>query len=176
RVDTVRAEIADRERPALDIGGTELARLRAGDDIAAVLGELRERQCVGTMDHRYDEAVVDGHGEADVDLGMLHERAVLPRHVDARMLRNRRGDETHEEIRVADLRAAVLARLGEPRCQATDIHLADQEEVRHRRPRRRHALGHDAPDVADALSADYRCGAGGYSRCGWLSAGDTRYG
>jgi hypothetical protein len=37
------------------------------------------------MDDGHDETVVDGHGEPDIDLGALHDRAVLPRRVHARV-------------------------------------------------------------------------------------------
>ena len=38
------------------------------------------------MEHGHDEAVVERHRQADVDVGVAHERAVLPRDIHARML------------------------------------------------------------------------------------------
>ena len=113
--------------------------------------ELRERQRIGAVEDGNDEAVVDGHGEADVDVGVLDDRAVLPRDVHARMLGDGRGDQSHEQVRVGDVGAGLLARLLQPRRQATHVCLAHQIEVGRRGPARRHTLGHDAPDVADAL-------------------------
>ena len=102
------------------------------------------------MDHRDDEAVVDSHGHAHVHLRVAHEGAVLPRHVPRRMARQRGGAELHEQVGVGDARAGLRARALAPRREARHLNLAHQVEVRRARPARRHPLGHDAPDRADA--------------------------
>ena len=86
-------------------------------------------------------------------VGAVHDRAVLPRRVHARVPRDRRRDELDQQIRIGDVGAGLLARLIEPRGQSGHVDLAHQIEVRRGRPARGHALGHDSPDGADARSA-----------------------
>src|SRR4029077_20425394 len=77
-VDAVHPEVADREPSALDVGGPQLARLTPTHDVLAPRGDLRERERVGAMDDGDDEAVLDGHGEPDVDGVVLDDGAVVP--------------------------------------------------------------------------------------------------
>ena len=112
--------------------------------------DLGQAQRVGAVQDRDDEPLVDRRREADVDIGVLHDRAVLPRGVDARLLRDGRRHQPHQQIRVGDPRAGLLAGALAPRGQPAHGDLAHQVEVGCARPAGRHALGHDAPDVADA--------------------------
>ena len=59
-------------------------------------------------------------------------------------------DELHEEIGVGDSGAGLLADSLAPGDQPAHVDLAHQIEVGRAGPARGHALGHDAPDGADA--------------------------
>ena len=61
-----------------------------------------------------------------------------------------RRDELHQQVRVGDPGAGLLARPLAPRDQAAHVDLAEEIEVGRGGPARRHALGHDPPDGADA--------------------------
>src|SRR4029453_5077966 len=49
-------------------------------------GDVLERERVGAMEHGDHQAVRDGHGEADVDLRIAEDAAVLPGRVRRRVL------------------------------------------------------------------------------------------
>src|SRR5260370_64624 len=80
----------------------QLAGLAAAHHVLAAGRDLGEAQRVGAVDDGNDEAGLDGDGQADVDVGIPHDRAVLPRGIHARMSRQGRCDELHEKIRVGD--------------------------------------------------------------------------
>ena len=145
RVHAVHAEVADREDAALDVGRPQLAGLRPRHQVLATGGDLLEPQRVGLVDHRDDEPVLQRDGEADVDVGVPLDRAVLPRHVHARMLRQRRRHQLDQQVRVGDVRARLLARRLSHAASRADVDLAHQVEVRRARPRRGHPLRHDPP-------------------------------
>src|SRR6202165_2207839 len=84
-----------------------------------------------------DEAGVDGDGQADVDVGIPPDRAVLPRGIHARMLRQGRRDELHEKIGVGDPGTGLLPRPLPPGDKAAHGDLADEIEVGRGGPARR---------------------------------------
>ena len=153
------------KRAALDVGGPELAALRAGDHVLAAGGDGREPQRVGAVDHGDDQAVLDGDGQADIDLGMARDRAVAPRGVHGGVAGQRGRDELHQDVGVGDARAGLLLRLLAPGGEPADRDLAEQVEVRRGGPARGHPLGHDAPHGAHALAVGRPGGRGRKDRC-----------
>ena len=76
----VHAEVGDRERAALEVGGLQLAVARAGDEVGAGGGDLRDRQrprapaMTGTS-----RPAVGGDGDADVRGRMQLDRVARER-------------------------------------------------------------------------------------------------
>ena len=108
------------------------------------------------MDHGNDQPVVDGHGEADVDVGLRHDPAVLPGRVHAGMLSDGGGDQLHQEVGIGDADAGALDRALPPGDESGRVDLAYQVELGRGRPALGHALDHDPPDGAHARSAGGR--------------------
>ena len=68
-VDAERAERADTERAALEVGGCDRAAARGVGEAARLGGEVGEIAMGGVADDRHEQPVVDGDRQADVDLG-----------------------------------------------------------------------------------------------------------
>ena len=73
------------------------AGLGATDQGLALGDHLGQPEAVRVMDHGNDQPVVDGHGEADVDVGLPpRSRRPLPGRVHAGMLSDGGGDQLHQ--------------------------------------------------------------------------------
>ena len=86
-VDAEGAERADAERPALEVGGRDVAV--AGGAARRVVSAARSAQVAvrRVADHGHQQAVVDGDGEADVDVGQQRDAGLGDLRVDARVER-----------------------------------------------------------------------------------------
>ena len=87
RVDRVRIDRSDE-------GQGEVESLRS--DPAQTVGARVVSPCGHRRGKGAAKIVVQGHGQPHVDLAVLDERAVLPRHVGARVLRQRGRHQLHQ--------------------------------------------------------------------------------
>ena len=105
--DVEHAQVGDREGGALDLALLELAGAGAPGQVARLAADLAHRLGVGLVQHRHDQAVVEGDRDADVGVRVVDVLAV---HVGAVRLGvldqgQRRG--AHDQVVDADLVAGV---------------------------------------------------------------------
>ena len=131
RVDAVHAEVADRERAALDVAGRErpLAGRPTSVSRRARCGRVER---VGVVDHRDDQPVVEGDGQPDADLGVATMPAVAPRAVERGMVAKRAATaRTSRSVNVTCAPVRSRARCL-PAEQPARVDLALEREVRGR--------------------------------------------
>ena len=116
------AEIGDGESSAGDLVGLELARAGAGGEIDDGALQAGDVLFVGLADDGHDQAAVERHGDADIDLVVKDDIGSLDRGVDdgerAQGLGGGAGDEGQEGQAEAIAFAELL--LG-PGAQARDL-------------------------------------------------------
>ncbi len=119
RVDVVHAEIADGECGAGDVFRAQAVGAGALGQVAALHGNFADAEFRGVADHGGDHAVVDGHGDRDVDFGIEADVAAGPGGVEARMLGEGAGDQRDEQVGVRGTHAVrffdVRQRVGRAR-------------------------------------------------------------
>jgi hypothetical protein len=87
---------------------------------------------IGVADHRRDQSLRRGDGDADVDLAVLRDRVVAPARVHRRMVTQRERDAADDEIVETDLHAADLDQLLPHREQVRDVVIGGEIEMRDR--------------------------------------------
>ena len=75
-LDVEHADVREAEGAAGQLRAAELAAARLLGQLAGARDDLAERQRLGAVQHRHDEAVLDGHGDADVDVVVQLDAAV----------------------------------------------------------------------------------------------------
>ena len=78
------AHVGDRDRSAGQVGGRRLAGPRGRGQAAQSVREPGQRQCVGVLDVRHDQAPLGGGGDAQVHVMLDHDllRVLVPGRVD----------------------------------------------------------------------------------------------
>ncbi len=105
--ETVRApgtKIRDAEGGAFELLELQAALERTVDDVAALTGNLSERQAIDVVDHRHQQAILHGHDETDVravrghDAGVSRAGIAGERRVQRREAEKRTGDSLQQEV------------------------------------------------------------------------------
>ena len=149
-VDVEHAEIADGECGAGNVFGAEAIGAGAVGEVAALNGDFAEAEFRGVADYGGNDAIVDGHGDGDIDFGVQADGGAGPGAVDARVLREGAGDEGDEQVGMRELRAVrffdVRQELIAGLVESGGVDFAREEKVRDGGPALRGALGHEASD------------------------------
>ena len=85
----------------------QLAVARPADEVGAGGGDLLDRAPVGVADHRHDEAVRRGDGDADVRVREAQDRLAREVRVDGRMAHERGGTDLRQQVADGRLRLAL---------------------------------------------------------------------
>lgn len=59
-------QVAERERTTLHVLQSQFASVGARDKVGATRGDLRECECVRTVNHWHHQSVVNRHGNANM--------------------------------------------------------------------------------------------------------------
>ena len=81
-VDTVHAQIADRERAVGQVFHCKLGCLGAMDQVLAAYGDLAQGKLIRPMDHGNYQPLFDGRCHSEVDFWEWHDRATAPGGID----------------------------------------------------------------------------------------------
>ena len=170
-----RAVVRDGERPATDLVGSELLRLRPTRQVVDLTSDRAQPLAVGIADHGHDEALIfEIDGDAEVDVVVHDDLVLADAGVEVWELGQRVDRRPADERQVGQAEALVLLPLplhgAAGAVDVGEVHLDDAERVRADR------LAHDhvgagqladlrEPDAAVALAGgDRRCWR--RSRCG----------
>ena len=102
-VDAEHAEVGDGERAALEFVGLELAVLGFAGERLGFAADLDERFVLRFLDDGGDEAVGDGDGEGELDVGELADGVALEGRVDGGDATDGLGGGLEDEIVEAEL-------------------------------------------------------------------------
>ena len=108
--DAVHAEVADREGAPRQMIGGELAGPRRDSQCRALLADFRQTQRIGPVQHRDDQAIIQGDCDADVDLTVANDRVLLEAGVQPRMPAQGDGHGLGHEVAQREL--DILGRPG----------------------------------------------------------------
>ena len=130
-------EVADGEGGARDVGRRQAVGARALGQLLALLGDVAERQPVGVADHGGHDGVLAPPSPARRSPRRCSwMRAVRPAAVHARELAQRRAPRRRRGGRCASPSRRATARSpgcgARERVEAGGVHVARDEEVRHR--------------------------------------------
>ena len=78
------AGVGDGERAALHLVGLELLGARARGQVGDRAAQAEHVLLVGVLDHRHDQALIERHGDADVDVLLVDDVVAVDRGVDDR--------------------------------------------------------------------------------------------
>ena len=81
-VDAVAAEAGERDRAALVFLGLEFFASGFGREFFHLHADFAERESVGFFDDRSNKAVLDGHGDGEVDVGVFDDGVAIVGGVD----------------------------------------------------------------------------------------------
>ncbi len=123
------ADVAEGEASALVVVGAEALAARAGHEVGAGLGDLGQALALAVADHGDDEALVEGHGEADVHLAAKEQGAVGPGDVHLRHGVEGDGEGAQDEVVEGDLRAARGVELVAEGHEGGHVHFDGEVEV-----------------------------------------------
>ena len=81
----------------------QAAGARRGGQRLALAADLGQAQRIGTVQHRHDQALVEGHGDAEVDLAMADDRIGLEAGIQAGMPAQGAGHGLGDEVAQREL-------------------------------------------------------------------------
>ena len=137
-----------------------LARAAAGQRLA-LEPDLAQAQAVGMMQHRHDQAVVQGHGDAEIDLAVADDGVGLEAGVHTRVEPQRQRDGLGDEVAQGNLDpfgGEMLVDLGAGRDDPVGADVGTQVDLGSRLLGLRHALGDrfSHPRVGNPLRRQWR--------------------
>ena len=147
-VDAEAAQGADGEGAALELGQGQLSGAGGLGQPSGLGGHGGQRQPVGVLEDRDHQALLEGDGEADVDLGLDVDRVVADRGVEARVFAQ--GERGGPDDQVGDGRhlhgrlLPLLLELGPQRHRGVHGGLGAERELGHLLQAGVHPGGDDA--------------------------------
>ena len=133
-LDPEHAEVRDRERAVGEIVPLELAFPGAADEAGPVCGDLLDRLPIGVADHRHDEPVRRGDGDADVRHGEAEDLVAREVGVHRPMAQERGRRDLRQQVAHRRLRLAVAEASDEPLAQLQGAgHVDRQRQLEDRR-------------------------------------------
>ena len=153
-VDVVHAEVGDREGPAFEILGAELAVARAPDEVGPHLGDLRDRQPLGAVYDGDDEPLRRRDRNADVGAREDEQRIVRVLHVHVAVAHQRLRADLGQNIGDGDAHVGIeLALPLDELVRARHVDVHRQLERRHG-PCLRQPAGDRLADVRERTGLD----------------------
>ncbi len=102
------AGVGDRERAALHLVGVQLLDPRAVGHVLDGTRQAEQVLLVGALDDRHDQAVVERHGDAEVDRAAIDDVVAVDRGVEHRVTAQAVDRRLGDERREGELRALAL--------------------------------------------------------------------
>ena len=172
-LDAALADARDGDRRLRHLRAPQRAGPRAGDEVAERVHQLLDRELVGVVDRRRDEAAATkGDRDADVDVVAADELVSAPDRVQLRHLAQReRNGLDHEDAVQHPLRdGAAQVLLAEPRERPAHVDRLPEVEVRDLALRPAHRGGDRPAHGGIALRGRRERGARGGARRGGAAA------
>ena len=100
---TIHAQVAYCKGPACEIVRKEPGAVGTSDQVGPTCRNLIDAQAVGPMYYRHKQTVFDSYGQADVDVRIGDDFAVVPEGVQAGEAGQRERCQLREHVGVGDL-------------------------------------------------------------------------